>query len=501
MSKIEELKTLAEDITVLYVEDNKGMRDNMQRLFQSFFNNIFVAVDGIEGYQLFTQKKPPLVITDIIMPNMNGFQMIKKIKSEDPDTEIIYITAHNDKEHLQQAIDAGVFRYLSKPANVAQLIDVLYDAIKVIHYRESKHLFENQLKDIFNYQNNLLIMFKNTHPVIVNQRVLGFFGIASLEDFLQNYPSLDHILREHQGFLYSTDESTWFQTASENSGKLYHAKMINHKDENRHMIMKLREIPEKKGSVIVSFDDVTELNLMSLYDQDEAIRDKAFQEKSTVLKFMKIVDENKAKIKLHNFYKGLTITNPAVFVALDDGQVVIKTTHPQLKIIKLVKNITISSEVFPSDVFCKSIKKIDFDTQTISLNDMQFIQHSCNDRQYIRLEPEENHNVSFFFEGKKLFGEVKIIDISIVSVKLEVNTLPPGISINQEISIVIVLPTSGAPLNINTPAKILRIDEYKRTFHIIAKFELTGMANKHLLDYLAQRQMALIREFKSLEID
>ncbi len=499
--QLKELRVLAEDISVLYVEDNLLLRQNVEQLLQKLFTNVFVAEDGLEGYQIFTQHKPKLVITDINMPKMNGLTMAKKITLEELSTKIIYITAYDDKEYLFQAIKAGVFRYLPKPAKVNQLVDALFDAVKLIRYEENKHLYDNQLKDIFNYQNNLLIMFQDSKPVIVNQRFLDFFGVETLEEFFQKNPSLDSILKEHQGFLYTTESATWFATAVKNPGKLYHTKIFNYNNESCHLIMKLREIPEKQGSVIVSFDDVTELNLLGLYDKDAAAQDKVFQDKNIVLKYMKIVNENNGEIKLHNFYRGLTITNPAVIIHLNDENVVVKSTNSQLKVVKLVKNMTISSEVFPSAVLCKSVKDIDFEKQTITLTDLQFIQRSGKDRQNIRLEPEENHSISLFFEGKKFVGETSIVDISIVSVKLELNALPSGISIDQEVSISIVLPTSGAPLNINTPAKIFRVDEQKHHFHIVLIFKLTGLTSNQLSDYLAFRQMALIREFKALEIN
>jgi len=155
--QLKELRVLAEDISVLYVEDNLLLRQNVEQLLQKLFTNVFVAEDGLEGYQIFTQHKPKLVITDINMPKMNGLTMAKKITLEELSTKIIYITAYDDKEYLFQAIKAGVFRYLPKPAKVNQLVDALFDAVKLIRYEENKHLYDNQLKDIFNYQLNFRI--------------------------------------------------------------------------------------------------------------------------------------------------------------------------------------------------------------------------------------------------------------------------------------------------------------------------------------------------------
>ena len=495
-----EIQSLAKDITVLYVEDNTGLRTNIVQLLGKVFVNILSAADGLEGYELFKKNKPKLVITDINMPKMSGLEMAKKIRAEEPDTKIIYITAYNEKEYLLEAITVGAFRYLPKPAKVNQLLDALYDALKSIQYEENKHLYDTQLQDIFNYQNNLLIMFQNGHPVIVNQRFLDFFGVDDLDDFLKKYTSMDSILKAHQGFLFSTGKHTWYEEASANPGKLFHTKIVDHQEQNRHLIMKLREVPNKENSAIVSLDDVTELNLLALFDKNAVDNDKVLQDKKTVLKFMKIVSENNAEVKLHNFYRGLTITNPTVIVHMDDEQVVVKTSYSQLKIVKLVKNMTISSEVFPSAVLCKSVKEIDFDKQMITFSDMQFIQRSGNDRKNIRLEPEGNEKVTLFVDDKKFSGEIRIVDISIVSLKLELSALPPHFEKGMAVNISLVLPTSTAPLSINTAATVYRIDELERAFHIVVLFELNEVKHKGMAEYLSNRQMTLIREFKALEI-
>ncbi len=499
-NKLQEVQRLAKDTGVLYVEDNPGLRENIVQLLGKIFTNILSAQDGQEGYDVFKKHKPRLIITDINMPKMSGLEMAKKIKDEEPDTKIIYITAFNEKDYLLEAINVGVFRYLPKPAKVNQLIDALYDALKAIQYEENKHLYDAQLQDIFNYQNNLLIMFQNSHPVIVNQRFLDFFGVETLDDFLEKHSTMDFILKAHEGFLYSTDERTWYEEASANPGKLFHTKIIDHQEQNRHLIMKLRELPHKKDSTIVSLDDVTELNLLGLFDKNASNNDKVLQDKKTVLKFMKIVSENNAELKLHNFYRGLTITNPTVIVHMDEEQVVVKTSYSQLKIVKLVKNTVISSEVFPSAVLCKSVKEIDFDKQMITFSDMQFIQRSGNDRQNIRLEPEGHETVTLFVDGNKFYGEIRIVDISIVSLKLELNALPPHFEIGMEVNISMVLPTTKAPLSINTPATLYRIDELDRSFHIVVLFELNELKHKGVSEYLSNRQMSLIREFKALEI-
>jgi hypothetical protein len=89
----------------------------------------------------------------------------------------------------------------------------------------------------------------------------------------------------HKEFLYTTDSQTWYEHAVENIGTLFHTKIQNHEGQKRHLILKVRDVPEKQGHFILSFDDVTELNLMSLFDSESAKNDNLAQDKASILTF------------------------------------------------------------------------------------------------------------------------------------------------------------------------------------------------------------------------
>jgi len=383
-------------------------------------------------------------------------------------------------------------------------MQALYDALLVTRKEEDNALLQLQLQDIFNYQNNIIVMIKNKVPILVNHRFLDFFKVESIEDYLENNLCKNHcfdsLLLEHSDFLYSTQERTWLDEACANPGKLFHAKIMNHEGENRHLILKTRKIPNKDDYYVLSFDDVTELNLMGLFDKDAAVRDIVEQDKTSIIKMIKIIQDNSAEIKVHNFYRGLTITNSAVVIKNDDEGMTIKTTYSQLKIMQLVKNTVMTSEIFPKPVAIKAIDKVDFDQQTISFSKMQFLARSAAERKYIRLEPEDNHKVSLFFKDKKFTAECTIVDISIVSAKISVSALPPGIEKDIELQLSIILPTEAIPLVINTSSTLYRIDKLAKSYDLVVLFELHNKTLENLITYMSKRQMALIREFKSLEL-
>ncbi|PHR58547.1 MAG: response regulator receiver protein [Arcobacter sp.] len=497
---LKELKKFAVDYTLLYIEDNAGLRINVEKLLSKFFSNVFTAENGREGLDMFKKHQPDIIITDINMPEMNGLDMAEKIKSIIPSSKIIIMSAHEEKEYLHQAIDAGIFRYLNKPAKTNILVKALYDTILVIQKEEDNLLLQVQLQDIFNYQNNIIIMLKDKKPTLVNHRFLDFFDVDNIDNFLEKKDAFDSLLLEHDEFLYTTQANTWYKQACKTPGKLYHTKIKNSAGEARHLILKARKIPNKDNYFVLSFDDITELNLMKLFDKSSANDDKINEDTESVLKLMKVVHDNSAEIKVHNFYRGLTITNPAVLTKVSDKETVLKTSNSQLKVVQLVKNTVLSSEIFPTPVLIKSIKKVDFEKQTISFSKMQFLSRSATDRKYIRLEPEKDTRISLFYQERKFTAECSILDISLVSIKVQVSALPPGVETSVPLNVSIILPTNAQPLIINTNTRVFRIDENPKSFDLILMYELHDKTLYMLKEYMANRQMILIREFRSLEL-
>lgn len=493
------IKKLSKNINLLYVEDNLGLAKSMGILLSKLIDNIYIAHDGKEGYKLFLEHEPKIIITDIKMPEEDGFEMINKILAVEPECKIIILSALDEKEHLHQAINLGVFRYLKKPVKVPDLLDAIYDTFESLHKDENRCLFLNQLQTIFNYQNSMVVMMYEGKFILPNQRFLEFFGIDTLKDFYLNY-NVDALLLSHQEFLYTKDDTPWYQTASENPGKLFHTKIENYKGEKRHLILKLREVPQKEGHSILSFDDVTELNLMPLFDNQAFENDNAEQEKQAVLSFVEIVKNNAAEVKIHNYYKGLTIVNAGVIVDVSADNFTLKTTNSQLKVVLLTKFTTISSEIFPQNVVCKFIENIDVENQTMAISDMHFSAKTGADRKFIRLDANENLKCILHYKKNRFNREVTIIDISQVSIKVELNVLPAGMKIDDVVNLRISIKINDEFHPIPLESRLYRIDENQRSYYLVLIFQLPREDEKLLKEYIASRQMELIREFKHLNI-
>jgi signal transduction histidine kinase len=110
------------NITLLYVEDDAATRKQVMRLFELSGYSCIAAENGREGREHYRRYRPDIVITDIMMPIMNGLEMAHDIRSEDPDAQFIIMTAFGETSYLLEAIDIGISQFVSKPVEFQKLL-------------------------------------------------------------------------------------------------------------------------------------------------------------------------------------------------------------------------------------------------------------------------------------------------------------------------------------------------------------------------------------------
>lgn len=113
------------DISLLYVEDERVTREQVSRILQRIVSHLDVAENGLEGLKLYKEKRPDIILTDIMMPVMNGLEMCREIRNMDRDSQLIMLTAHSDTEYLLECISLGVNRYVQKPVDFVQLASAI----------------------------------------------------------------------------------------------------------------------------------------------------------------------------------------------------------------------------------------------------------------------------------------------------------------------------------------------------------------------------------------
>lgn len=100
----------------ILVIDDEAATLTMFRLFLSAYGfQVWVAEDGETGLTLARRHRPDIVFTDLKMPNMDGFEVLKEIKRTAPDTEVIVITGHGDMDLIVQALNLNATDFINKP--------------------------------------------------------------------------------------------------------------------------------------------------------------------------------------------------------------------------------------------------------------------------------------------------------------------------------------------------------------------------------------------------
>jgi len=497
MADLKKLQLAARGLGILYVEDNEKLRSKAYVILKKVFGKVDLVEDEKKALKMFEKYHYPIVVVDINMPKVAGMLLSKHIRNINQDTKIIIISAFDEKEILLKWIEIGIFRFLKKPVKLDSVVDAFLRAIAEINQQQRKKLFYGYLQNIFNYQSSMVVMLNQTRPILANNIFLDVFGVNSIDEFIQKYTSISSTFLPHDGFLYNHLNGECLDILQTNENKLFHVKIEDKTGGIRHLIMKYQDIPEKDGYGILSFDDVTELNLLALFDSKQSQYDEKMQNKKAMFDLFRVIQRNSAKIEIHNYYKGLSITNDGVVAEVNKDTITIKTTYLQQKAIQYEGRAFLLSEALPEAVECTKVNKIGFEKQIVEFESLKFVKSSPVQRKTVRVTPEDTHSVSVFLKESKIYGDVKIKDLSLDGVRLSLDALPAGMEYGTEVTLDIVLTMDKKPLIINTQAKMLKKIELKHSFDVVFVFE--GLKKSDLVKYITKRQMAIIREFKGLQ--
>ncbi len=197
---------------ILIAEDDFIARSLLQNMLETLGHTVFVAEDGEAAWALFQKEIPPLLITDWVMPGMNGLELIQKIRSTSGSEYvfIILLTSKDSKANIIEGLESGADDYLSKPFDQAELIARIKSGVRILElqaslqraYQEAKNLavtdtltgahnkrylndnFNDEIKRSQRYQHPISIImcdldhFKNTNDTyghLAGDRVLKVF--------------------------------------------------------------------------------------------------------------------------------------------------------------------------------------------------------------------------------------------------------------------------------------------------------------------------------------
>lgn len=127
--------TVTDSISLLVVEDDLAARNILVQMIGVRFRGctIYTADNGKQGLELFKKHNPPLIVTDINMPEMDGIAMAREIRASNPKTAFLVLTAYGDEGLKKSFSELGYCSFLTKPVDFKKLFvsieECLSDAV------------------------------------------------------------------------------------------------------------------------------------------------------------------------------------------------------------------------------------------------------------------------------------------------------------------------------------------------------------------------------------
>jgi len=173
--------------TILCVEDEDGIRKRLVNTLKYYFKDVLEASNGEDGYDLYCEYKPDIILSDIEMPNKNGIEMIQLIREKDFNTVLIMVTAYSNEEYLLDLINLNVNHYISKPINSDNLLTGI---IKGLGDRLTQNLLFSKecYFDVQQYK-----LFYQKEEIILRKREIEFL-ILLHKNIILNYAQIEEYI-------------------------------------------------------------------------------------------------------------------------------------------------------------------------------------------------------------------------------------------------------------------------------------------------------------------
>ncbi len=127
--------------TVLVVDDNQQNLELIQAYLEDVECETQAARDGIEALDMVAENKPDLILLDVMMPKMSGFEVCRRLKSnpQTSDIPVIMVTALNEFGDIERGLDSGTDDFVSKPINRLELLTRIRTMLKLKHLTDRLH--------------------------------------------------------------------------------------------------------------------------------------------------------------------------------------------------------------------------------------------------------------------------------------------------------------------------------------------------------------------------
>ncbi len=171
--------------SLLFVENEEGIRNNLEEILSLYFKKVYIAVDGEDGFDQYEQHKPDLIITDIKMPQLTGIEMIKRIRQFDQTTDIVIISAYTELDDILTSVELNLLKYIVKPITQTKLEEIFSVFLKkhdkqktvqlvddcIYHSAKNSIICDNKEYFLTNKENNFIQLLLEKNAIVTYDEI------------------------------------------------------------------------------------------------------------------------------------------------------------------------------------------------------------------------------------------------------------------------------------------------------------------------------------------
>ncbi len=110
---------------ILVVEDDEDMRENLRRILLGAGYEVSLAEDGSQAITMLRAQPCHLVLTDLVMPGMNGLELLGEIRQQDQNLPVVFLSAFGDRATFAKATELGAVDFVTKPFRAGSLLGLI----------------------------------------------------------------------------------------------------------------------------------------------------------------------------------------------------------------------------------------------------------------------------------------------------------------------------------------------------------------------------------------
>jgi two-component system response regulator AtoC len=137
--------------SVLVIDDKKSMREMLEQTLVSEGFNVNSVDSGSRGVEIASEKSFDVVVTDLMMPDMDGIKVLSELKSIDPDTAVIMMTAYGTIENAVEAMKLGAFDFITKPFETSHLTFLIRRALEQRQLEAENEILKEEIESSHGY--------------------------------------------------------------------------------------------------------------------------------------------------------------------------------------------------------------------------------------------------------------------------------------------------------------------------------------------------------------